>query len=240
VRPITLIAQIQTIISKFNNLKERNEILKKETRNLNITSNCLECFGSNLKITQTRKSKNKSYTKRTAICKDCNAVNTQIINTVNSKLVKGTVSITCSPILHQLTDNMAIKIKNGVVDVIDPMLTKDGYKQTMIQKLIFTKPFRKRSIAKHQSLYDKGVYDKAINSIEPVLIRYEYHHKKFPMDEAIISLLNKENNKIIDKKNYLKNKTVKETRCVEAYWSKNLSDNSDSIYFKTVKGVFTL
>ena len=119
-RPITLLAQIQAMIGRYNELYKTYKIKERNKRKLAMTSNCIGCDGPNLKITQTRKYPNKEYTTRIAVCLDCKAENIQIINTVdlrhNSKTkIANTIN---SSGLIDLFDNQAINL--SLIHISEP------------------------------------------------------------------------------------------------------------------------
>tara|TARA_B110000444_G_scaffold251404_1_gene279209 strand:+ start:4179 stop:4907 length:729 start_codon:yes stop_codon:yes gene_type:complete len=230
-----LSAQITTLIKRINSFINSKT---KETYVRDVTSSCLPCGGTNMKIKQTRNNAKQGITVRYAYCNDCRTTNKQIVSTVSSVEHKKAITIYNSSLFKEFLDNRSINIRNGKVKLVLTETIMSNIKDTAFQKEIFKDSVLSESVTNsHQQIFDKGSYNEIIGSLRPVKIRVVY--ESFSENLSAIPIFVKMINKVFKNKNIIlaPQDNLKMISVRTAHWSKNIKDGSDNIYFKCDKGI---
>jgi len=167
-------AIIQSILTQLSN---KIDILVKNTERINEippinSSNCLVCNSKELKVVATKRKK-KGFTYRVCVCTECGSTNKQVIETISVKENEEIFTAKDSKV-KKIISPFALTVVNGKLQIDISEATNNNWYLKIYDKLM--PELKKYTIQLLQKDYDRGMFNEAKNSIDPVEIRFKHNH----------------------------------------------------------------
>lgn len=167
-------AIVQSILTQLSN---KIDLLIKNTERINEippinSSNCLVCNSKDLKVVATKRKK-KGFTYRVCVCIECGSTNKQVIETISVK-ENEKIFTTKDLKVKKILVPFALTVVNNKLQIdISEAMNNKWYLKIYDKMLPELKKYTMQLLQKD---YDRGMFNEAKNSIDPVEIRFTHIH----------------------------------------------------------------